>query len=163
MRHVDRSHASEGRRASRYPQHLVRRAVLLPALALSAACAGIEPPSSGTATASVAALIGDGACDNDAQCHTIGVGAKACGGPQAYLAWSSKRSDRAALEQAAEREARAARAAAEASGIMSNCALVKDPGAFCAPAGAADAAMATNAPRRCRLRAVGPGGAGAIY
>ena len=165
MPHVDRFHGAAARAASRWRQGLARRTVLLTALALSAACAGVEPAPSAAASASVAALIGDAACDSDSQCRTIGVGAKACGGPQAYLAWSSKRSDGAALQQAAAREASAARAAAEASGIMSNCAMVRDPGAYCAATTGADAASAAGAgaSRRCRLRAVGIGGAGSIY
>jgi hypothetical protein len=141
---------------------LDRPLALLATLALSAACAAVDSASPSQATASVEALIGDAACDSDAQCRTIGVGAKACGGPQAYLAWSSQRTDGAALQQAAERQARAARAAAEASGIMSNCMVTKDPGAFCA--GGDGAAAAGVAPaRRCRLRATGPGGAGSFY
>jgi hypothetical protein len=135
--------------------------VLLLASALSAACAGVEPAAPAAARTGVESLIGDAACDGDAQCHAIGVGAKACGGPQAYLAWSSKRTDGTALRQAAEREAGAARAAAEASGIMSNCMIAKDPGAYCAaPAGAnAASAASSSSERRCRLRAGGPGGA----
>jgi hypothetical protein len=142
-----------------------RRSALAATLALSAACAGVEPAPTPVAPANVEALIGDAACDSDAQCRTIGVGAKACGGPQAYLAWSSKRTDGAALQQAAERQARAARAAAEASGIMSNCMVTKDPGAFCAASVGADGAPTAGAQpaRRCRLRAGGPGGAGSIY
>jgi hypothetical protein len=146
---------------------LDRPFALTATLALCAACAGVGPvPAQAPPAASVATLIGDAACDSDAQCHTIGVGAKACGGPQAYLAWSSKRTEGALLQQAAEREARASRAAAEASGIMSNCAIAKDPGASCAaPAGndLVTASGAAAAPRRCRLRATGVGGAGSIY
>src|ERR1043166_7657501 len=58
-------------------------------LALAAACAtepSTAPPSSAP---SVQALIGDARCSADTQCATIGVGAKACGGPDAYVAWST--------------------------------------------------------------------------
>jgi hypothetical protein len=139
-----------------------RRSALAATLALSAACAGVEPAPTPVATANVEALIGDAACDSDAQCRTIGVGAKACGGPQAYLAWSSKRTDGAALQQAAERQARAARAAAEASGIMSNCMVTKDPGAFCAASVGVDGALTAGAQpaRRCRLRRARPAARG---
>jgi hypothetical protein len=37
-------------------------------------------------------------CDNSSQCHSLGVGAKACGGPENYIAWSSKNSDGAQLK-----------------------------------------------------------------
>jgi hypothetical protein len=148
------------------PHLLGRRATLTALLALSAACAGVEPAPAPGGMKSVATLIGDAACDSDAQCHTIGVGAKACGGPQAYLAWSSKRTDGALLQQEAEREARASRAAAEASGIMSNCAIAKDPGASCAAPATKDLVTGSGAAepvRGCRLRAVGAGGGGSIY
>ena len=168
MQHADQSLAltpviRAGRPACR--PRFARLATLTSTLALSAARAGVEPVSAPAAAASVETLIGDAACDVDVQCHTIGVGAKACGGPQAYLAWSSKRTDRAVLQQAAARQARAERAAAEASGIMSNCSITKDPGAYCAaPAGAeAASALDAKASRRCRLRAASPGGAGSIY
>jgi hypothetical protein len=144
-------------------RRFARSAGLLATLSLSAACAGVEPGAVPAAAASVEALIGDAACDSDAQCHTIGVGAKACGGPQAYLAWSSKRTDGAALQQAAEREARAAAAEAAAKGIMSNCAIAKDPGAYCAAPAGPNAATAQTSARRCRLRAAGLGGAAPIY
>ena len=139
-------------------------------LVLVAACATGDPLSAQPGqAASVETLIGDAACDSDAQCHTIALGAKACGGPQRYLAWSSSRTDGSALRRAAEREARAARAQVEKSGMMSNCAMVTDPGAYCLVPRAADGSLASSAPapapgvRQCRLRATGIGGAGTIY
>lgn len=146
-------------------RHLDRPLALLATLALSSACAGVDSTSPSAAPTAVEVQIGDAACDSDAQCGTVGVGAKACGGPQAYLAWSSKRTDGAALQQAAERQARAARAAAEARGVMSNCRVVKDPGAFCAAPAAADSGSmpGESQARRCRLRAAGTEGAGSIY
>jgi hypothetical protein len=147
--------------------HFIDRSLAWTAtLALAAACAGVEPaPATGPVTASVEVLIGDAACDSDAQCHTVGVGAKACGGPQSYLAWSSKRTDGAALQQAAERQAGSQRDAAAASGIMSNCAIARDPGAYCASPATRDTVAGTGAEssRRCRLRAGGLGGGGSIY
>lgn len=71
------------------------------------------------------------ACDNDSQCHTIGVGAKACGGPQSYLPWSSKQDDGAALKQLVERHAAALRAQDAREAMMSTCSVVSDPGASC--------------------------------
>jgi hypothetical protein len=137
------------------------RGFVLAAIALSAACAGGQPPSVTPAgTGSVATLVGDAACDSDAQCHTIGIGAKACGGPQRYLAWSSLRTDGAALRSAAEHETRAARAQAEAAGVMSNCSVTVDPGAYCA---APEPASGNSPSRRCQTRRSGAGGGAAIY
>ena len=78
--------------------------------------------------------IGDAACDSDAQCRTLGVGAKACGGPEGYLAWSSKvngqgtRLAAMAAAHSTEREREN-----ERSGMRSNCAVTQDPGAVCRP------------------------------
>jgi hypothetical protein len=77
--------------------------------------------------------IGDAACDADAQCHTLAIGAKACGGPEAYLAWSGKVTRGAPLAELAARH-RAAREIENARNrLQSNCALVPDPGAVCRP------------------------------
>lgn len=118
-------------------------------LVLSAGCtAGSNPSAASPAPTSVQALIGDAACDSDSQCTTIGVGAKACGGPQAYLAWSTLRTDGEALRRQADREAERRRAEGEKRGEMSTCSVVPDPGAYCArPAGAATGTRGV-----CRLR-----------
>jgi len=81
--------------------------------------------------AQLAALIGDAACTSDQQCRTLGWGAKACGGPERWVAWSTARTDGAALERLAKRHADAQRVAQERSGMMSNCMYVADPGARC--------------------------------
>jgi len=139
----------------------VVRCALLLELLLTAACATGGPAADSAApTGTVEGLIGDAACDSDSQCHTIAVGSKACGGPERYLAWSSLRTDGAALQSAAARGTAIDRSPAQVPGKMSNCALVTDPGAYC---GAPDSASARNAPvpgqpsaaRQCRLRAAG--------
>ena len=74
---------------------------------LSGTAAAVEPPatpasaprSAGFLT-QVTTLIGDAECDNQSQCHAVGVGAKACGGPAGYLAWSEKKTDPNALRTA---------------------------------------------------------------
>jgi hypothetical protein len=77
------------------------------------------------------ALIGPATCDTDAQCRTIAVGAKACGGPAGYMAWSSQGTDSQKLTALAARQSEAQRREIEASGLRSNCAMVSDPGAAC--------------------------------
>jgi hypothetical protein len=121
-------------------------------LGLAAACAAEQPAKPPTAMASVQALIGDAACSADTQCATIGVGAKACGGPDAYVAWSTTRTDPQALRAAVQRQADASRSEQAAKGMVSNCSMVSDPGAFCDIGGAASGATGT-----CRLRKM-PGG-----
>ena len=75
--------------------------------------------------------IGAAACDTSAQCKTIAVGHKACGGPESYLAYSTKTGDaakvaRLAADYSAERKNKNAK-----SGMMSTCSVVVDPGASC--------------------------------
>lgn len=80
------------------------------------------------------ALIGPAACTSNAQCRTLAVGAKACGGPAGYLAWSTQGTDAERLIALATRQAQAQRREIEASGMLSNCAMVADPGAACVSA-----------------------------
>lgn len=77
------------------------------------------------------AQIGNAACDSNAQCKTIAVGHKACGGPESYLAYSTKQGDAAkvaslAADYSAERKKQNVK-----SGMMSTCSVVLDPGAVC--------------------------------
>lgn len=76
-------------------------------------------------------LIGPAACSSDAQCRTVPVGAKACGGPSAYLAWSTSGTDAQQLKELAGRQSAAEKREVAASGMLSNCAMVMDPGAAC--------------------------------
>ena len=77
------------------------------------------------------ALIGPAACTADAQCRSMPVGAKACGGPAGYLAWSTQGTDAQRLAALAARQADAQRREIETSGMRSNCAMLVDPGAAC--------------------------------
>jgi hypothetical protein len=77
--------------------------------------------------------IGEAACDVDDQCHSIGVGERPCGGPEAYLGWSSKVSDRDRLAALVARHRDARRRENERSGLMSDCRAMPDPGAACRP------------------------------
>ncbi len=116
------------------------------------ACAAPTAPASAPAT--VDALIGEARCDSQAQCRTIAVGAKACGGPAGYRAWSVLGTDETALRRLAEQQAQAQREANAKAGLMSNCAMVADPGAVCRP-------RDSDGIRSCQLaQRPAPGGAG---
>lgn len=110
-------------------------------MVLMAACQA-QAPSPGTAgdpgqRAEAALLerirgeIGEARCDRDAQCHTLAVGEKACGGPAGYLAWSGPAARGQKLEAWAAELASLQRKRAAASGMMSNCQFLPDPGAVC--------------------------------
>jgi hypothetical protein len=138
------------------PLTLPRTFARLAGLALllaSSACRSDAPqaPSNASGSASLLARIdaerGTAACDADDQCHTIGVGHKACGGPERYLAWSSRNNDGTRLRALVAEHAAARGAEDSKKGMMSTCSVVPDPGATCAAG-------------QCVLRAPngGPGG-----
>lgn len=77
------------------------------------------------------AEIGDAACDNSQQCKTVPVGSKACGGPEGYLPYSTKRSDSAKVTRLAAEDTAKRKAADQRSGMVSNCMMMMDPGAVC--------------------------------
>lgn len=91
---------------------------------------GAKADSSGT-LARIRAMVGNAACTEDAQCHTLPLGAKACGGPESYLPWSSAQVKEAELRALGEAYKEERRAANTASGMMSTCQFMVDPGAMC--------------------------------
>lgn len=75
--------------------------------------------------------IGDAACDNSQQCRTLPVGHRACGGPDGYLAYSTKSSDSGKLARMAADDSAARKEQATKSGMISTCQAILDPGATC--------------------------------
>ncbi|MGK5041161.1 hypothetical protein ACQ4WQ_12520 [Janthinobacterium sp. GB1R12] len=106
--------------------------LLLATSACGSAPAQDAPPAPGNAglLAQIQAEVGTAACDSTQQCQTIAIGAKACGGPERYLAWSSKDNDGKKLKALAQAQAEASRKQ-QADGMMSTCSIVTDPGATC--------------------------------
>lgn len=97
---------------------------------------GAMPTAEATLLAHIRAEVGDAPCSTDKQCRTLAVGAKACGGPEFWLPWSTT-----AVPGAAGRAERLQAWSAElgklqtqrqqASGMVSNCQYNADPGAVC--------------------------------
>lgn len=85
----------------------------------------------GQLLSAVVQLPGDVDCDTASQCFTLPVGEKACGGPQRWLAWSSKRISQAELRrlQAGQIDSTARRP--RRPGERSDCVMLPDPGAQC--------------------------------
>lgn len=121
---------------------------LLLALAACAACSAATPPARqapantqaapaataeqpGDTLARIRALVGTPDCSSDAQCHTLALGARPCGGPESYLAWSSGKTRQAELQALAERYKEERRAANAADGRASTCQYMMDPGVVC--------------------------------
>lgn len=71
------------------------------------------------------------ACTVDTECHSVAVGAKACGGPTSYRAYSSKTVSSASVDALAQQERDLAAQAARASHQVSTCYMLGDPGAHC--------------------------------
>ncbi len=116
--------------------HLSRRLCGAAALLLALGACALSPAPPAAASPAqlqqqIEAEIRDAACSSDAQCHSLALGAKACGGPLRYLAWSSQRSDAARLQALAEQLRRADEAGNAQQGRISDCRLVTDPGARC--------------------------------
>lgn len=106
-----------------------RIALLLACLAASA-CSHATPGESRTFS-ELRAIGRTAGCSSDQQCKTVPVGAKSCGGPESYMAYSTAHvSSEKALSLAAryrkEREAEN-----QASGVVSDCRFMMDPGAQC--------------------------------
>lgn len=119
------------------------------ACATSAACstrAG-DPPAAGPAQPPKAAapapvggaetlgqmrtLIGAAECSSDNQCRVLPVGARPCGGPASYLAWSSAKTDGAQLQALAERHKAEQQADNMATGRISTCIALAPPAVAC--------------------------------
>lgn len=81
--------------------------------------------------ARIRALVGTPSCSSDAQCHTLALGARACGGPDSYLPWSSEKTAQAEIQALGERYKEERRAANQATGAISTCQFLMDPGAVC--------------------------------
>ena len=71
------------------------------------------------------------ACTVDTECHSVAVGAKACGGPTGYRAYSSKTVSTASVDTQAQHERDLAAQAARESHEVSTCFMLADPGARC--------------------------------
>ncbi|WP_374587410.1 hypothetical protein [Ideonella dechloratans] len=70
-------------------------------------------------------------CSADMHCRTLPVGARACGGPSRYLVWSTLVNREDELKALAAQVTEQEKARNAASGRMSTCEVLADPGARC--------------------------------
>lgn len=75
--------------------------------------------------------IGDAACRADADCRTVPLGHRACGGPSSYRAYSLLGGQQARILVLAQAQREAMRAQVEQRGLVSDCRALMDPGAQC--------------------------------
>jgi hypothetical protein len=118
----------------------MRKLILLLFAGCTACSTGAAPEAAGPATpqggqgdtlARIRSLAAKAACSDDSQCHSLPLGTRACGGPEGYLAWSSAHTPQAEIEALGERYKEERRAANAASGMLSTCQFMPDPGAAC--------------------------------
>ncbi len=76
-------------------------------------------------------LAGAAVCQADTECHSVAVGARACGGPTGYRAYSERGATVASVEALAQHERDLAAQAARESHQVSPCFMLADPGARC--------------------------------
>lgn len=88
--------------------------------------------ASGDATfAQIRAMAGAASCTGSSQCRTLPLGARACGGPEGYLPYSTANNTEPALKALGERYKQERQAYNKTSGMMSDCRFMMDPGAVC--------------------------------
>ncbi len=140
-------HASPGPR--RPCAWRIALAVLVTAgFALITACQAQTPPAAARANApeagqaqgaaaeaglleQIRAEVGQARCTDNAQCRSLGLGAKPCGGPASWLAWSVGGARAERLDAWSAELAMLQRQRQQASGMVSNCQYLADPGAVC--------------------------------
>lgn len=116
-------------------QHHAVRLLLLSGAVLTAACMAAPPLADAERVAvareALTAAIGNAACSEALQCRTVPIGHQACGGPEAWLAWSSAAGKGPQIDELAANHRAARRTMVERLGLQSTCAVVPDPGAQC--------------------------------
>lgn len=108
--------------------------------------AGAAAAQGGDTLARIRALIGEASCTHSGQCRSLPVGALACGGPQAYLPYSESGTDEKALRALAEQFKAERQAEIKASGLVSTCRYLPDPGAVCSSGSCQLGASSPSAP-----------------
>ena len=91
----------------------------------------LAPAVEATLLAKLRTEIGDARCSTDTQCRSLAIGHKACGGPQQWWPWSTTTTQLERLQAWADELAALQKQRADASGGVSNCQYVADPGAVC--------------------------------
>lgn len=127
-------------------------AYMLLGLALMGIAAAQPGPGADSAQATLARVIGDVACNSDADCRTSAVGRSACGGPERYVAWSVLRTDVKALQRAIEGVEAQRSAVGVPGGRMSTCEWIADPGAVCVKPAGPSVSGDVGGQGRCALR-----------
>jgi hypothetical protein len=76
-------------------------------------------------------LIGKAECSSDNQCQILPIGARPCGGPASYLAWSTARTPSGDIQALADRFRAEQQERNARSGMVSDCRAIAPPAAVC--------------------------------
>jgi hypothetical protein len=79
----------------------------------------------------IQSAIGDASCTSTDQCKTMALGHKACGGPEGFVAYSTKAGNAARIVSLGAAYEAERRSQTVKSGMMSTCSVQIDPGATC--------------------------------
>lgn len=109
----------------------VGRTPFASAAAADGDAANPPPAGQGDTLARIHALVGAPSCSADSQCKSLALGARPCGGPETYLAYSSVRTPEDALRPLADIYQAERRAANTQAGHMSTCLMRPEPAAVC--------------------------------
>jgi hypothetical protein len=90
-----------------------------------------HPDDGRTTLEQIQRLVGPARCGSDSDCQSLALGASPCGGPEAYLPWSSAQTPPEQLEQLARHYRQQRSAYHAALGMLSNCRALRDPGSSC--------------------------------
>jgi hypothetical protein len=126
------------------------RKLILPLILACAACTtDAQPPSAAAQPAparksapapdaaqtetigQIRSMVGTAACTEASQCRTLPLGARGCGGPEGYLAYSTANTAEAALQALGQRYKQEREKYNASSGMVSDCRFMVDPGAVC--------------------------------
>jgi hypothetical protein len=101
------------------------------AAAAATAPSSVAAGQGGDTLARIHALVGTPGCGADRECRTLALGARPCGGPEGYLAYSTAHTPAAELRALGDVYQAERRGANSRSGMMSDCRVMPDPGAVC--------------------------------
>ena len=88
-------------------------------------------PSQPDTLAQIKDLIGKAECSSDSQCQALPIGARPCGGPASYLAWSTAKTSSSDIQALADRFRAEQQERNARSGMVSDCRAIAPPAAVC--------------------------------
>jgi len=97
----------------------------------TASAAPAPAAGGGDLQAQIRRLVGKAECSSDSQCRILPLGARPCGGPAGYLAWSSTATPAGELQALADRYRTEQQERNAQSGMVSDCRAIAPPAAAC--------------------------------